>query len=95
MTKNLLMAVFAILMLASCGKYGRKATIDRDCTGTYLEINNKDYLVCNPSMINSYPDGTSLKVKYNTVPECRASSDTFFCELYHKNYGSIEITEIK
>lgn len=95
MTKNLLIAVFALLILSSCGKFAQKATINRDCTGTYLEINNKDYFVCNSSIVSSFADGSKIRVKYRSLSVCEADNTPSVCELYHKHYGRIEITEIK
>lgn len=73
----------------------RNAQINRDCTGTYIELNNKDYLICNPSMTDSFPNGSSVKVKYTSKSACPSEPGVSMCELYHKNYGSVEITEIK
>lgn len=86
--------LFLALIFSSCGKVMRNGKINRDCTGTYLELNNRDHLICNPSMTNSIPDGESVKVKFNTKSSC-PSSDQNICELYHKSYGFVEITEIK
>lgn len=95
-TKHILSFLFACgLLLSSCGKISRKAEINRDCTGTYLTFNNKDYFVCNPSMISSYADGSQIEVKYDKIDECSSDPDQAICELYHKNYGIIEIKEIK
>jgi len=93
--KKIIFGIGIISLLTSCGKFTHKATIERDCTGTYIEINNRDYLVCNPSMVSSYSDGSSIKVKYTSVFECPTDSNTVVCELYHKNYGMVKITEIK
>ena len=84
-----------MLVFSSCGKIMRNGKINRDCTGTYLELNNRDYLICNPSMTNSIPNGESIKVKYNKKSSCPSNPDLILCELYHKSYGFVEITEIK
>ena len=95
MMKNIFIAAFSILLLASCGKVKRNAEIDRDCTGTYLRLNNRDYMICNPEMVNSYADGSPIKVKYNTISECAPSDPNIIvCEMYHKYFGHVEITEI-
>ena len=73
----------------------RNGKINRDCTGTYLELNNRDYLICNPAMTNSFSDGESVKVKYDKKSSCSSDPNQVICELYHKSYGFVEITEIK
>ena len=46
-------------------------------------------------MISSYADGSQIEVKYDKIDECSSDPDQAICELYHKNYGIIEIKEIK
>jgi hypothetical protein len=93
--KKVIIGILSFVILASCGKFSRKATIERDCTGTYIELNDRDYFVCNPAMISSYPDGSTINVKFNKVNECPSDTNLVLCEMYHKNYGNVEITEIK
>ena len=95
MLKNVIIGIFSLAFLASCGKFSRRATIERDCTGTYIELNDRDYFVCNPQMISTYPDGSTIKVKFNKVNECQSDTNLVLCEMYHKHYGNIEITEIR
>ena len=95
MTKKVLIGMFGLLILASCAKISRNAKIGRDCTGTYLEINNKDYFVCNSFMLNSYPDGSVISVKYQFISECKSDSNMAICELYHQKFGTVEIVQIK
>ncbi|MFK7784654.1 MAG: hypothetical protein AB8B56_06055 [Crocinitomicaceae bacterium] len=93
--KNILIGIFSMSLLASCGKFTRNAEIDRDCTGTYLRLNNRDYLICNPTSVSSYADGSSIKVKYQTVYDCNTDPNQSICELYHKHYGTVEITDVE
>ena len=93
--KNVVIGIFSLVLLASCGKFSRKATIERDCTGTYIELNDRDYFVCNPAIISSFPDGSSIKVKFDRVNECPSDTNLVLCEMYHKHFENIEITEIK
>lgn len=99
MKKNILFgtlsALLILLTLSSCNKTTRNGKINRDCTGTYLELNDKDYLICNPTMTDSYQDGSSVKVKFESELSCPSNSGSFICELYHKNYGFVKITEIQ
>lgn len=83
------------LMMSSCSKVYRTGTIVRDCTGTYLQLNNMDYLICNTSMTASFQEGSSITVKFNSKSCSQGNENIILCELYHKSAGSIEITEIK
>ncbi len=83
------------LLMTSCSKSFSRGTINRDCTGTYLMLNNKDYLICNPSIADSYENDSSIKVKFKSKTSCSSNSTGMICALYHKNYGLVEITEIK
>lgn len=96
--KNIFVGVFAVLFamtMVSCSKGYQKATIDRDCTGTYIQLNDKDYFVCNPEMVSSYDEGSEIKVKFNSKSTCPQDPNQNICEMYHMNYGIVEITEIK
>ncbi len=83
------------LLMTSCSKSFREGTINRDCTGTYLKLNDKDYLVCNPLMTNSYQDGKTVNIKFKSKASCSSNPVSFACQLYHPNSGFVEIIEIK
>lgn len=97
MKKTYVISTLFLLVLAfsSCDKSARNGKIDRDCTGTYLRLNKKDYLICNPAMTDSYVDGSDIRVKFKFKSKCDNTGDHPVCELYHKSYGFVEITEIK
>lgn len=96
MTKYILTSLLGItLLLSSCGKITQNGEIVRDCTGTYLQLNNRDYLICNPSMVSSQPSGSHVKVKFRHLGKCSGNSDQAICEMYHHSYGFVEISEIK
>lgn len=95
MTKNLVTCIFSILILSSCGKFSGNATVIRDCTGEYLRIDNRDYLICNPSKVNEYENGSSIEVKYDMLDECVSDPYNAVCFMYHESHGAIQITSIK
>lgn len=96
MKKYILASLLGItLLLSSCGKITQNGEIIRDCTGTYLQLNNRDYLICNPAIVSSYPSGSQLKVKFRHISNCSSNSDQAICEMYHHSYGFVEIAEIK
>lgn len=91
MTKKIVIGIFTMFLLASCGKDVQNGKINRDCTGSYLELNNKDYLICNPSMTSSIPDGSEVSVEFSFKPEGKFYG---VCYMYHENHGFVEITAV-
>lgn len=90
--------LFALLLFAafnSCQKKNNKsAEIVRDCTGTYLRIDTKDYLVCNDEITATYPENGRVIATFKIVDEC-SQDDGIVCELYHPYEEKIEITKIE
>ena len=95
--KNIHLAtVFLFLLtfaITSCAKSLTKGTINRDCTGTYLELDDKDYLICNPNIVEDFQDGSSVKVNFKWKSSCLSNS--IICQLYHESYGFVKILKIK
>jgi hypothetical protein len=71
----------------------REVTIIRDCSGTYIRWNNKDYHVCNYEKIADYADNLVLTVDFYKISSCNDTSAV--CELYHQNEGPVFIKKIK
>jgi hypothetical protein len=90
----LLISVFSLLTIVSCNKEsGTNATVVRDCTGTYLEMNGDDYFICNPDKIAGFSDGTKVNVSYKSIEECTVNG--VVCYMYHPKKGDIEVTDVK
>jgi len=85
------------LMLFSCKKKAlENMTVVRDCTGTYLRIDRKDYRVCNLEKLTTYNDGVIVKAKFHKLKECNGSGmNQIVCMMYHQHEGWIEVTEVK
>lgn len=54
--------ILLVAGLGACGKTKDSMVIVRDCTGTYLRYQKKDYHVCNPEKLQIYPDGEPMLV---------------------------------
>jgi hypothetical protein len=74
---------------------GSDMTVVRDCTGTYLQQDGKDYLVCNLSAVDPFPTGTKVKASFTRVTECKEASDRIVCMMFHANEGWIQVTSIR
>ena len=74
----------------------RPVTVVRDCTGTYLRHNGKDYQVCNRAMTDSLSNGATLDAEFEKTKECSERKEgEMVCMMYHQNEGLIKIIRIK
>jgi hypothetical protein len=92
----LFLAAAASLAMASCKVQEDKSTVSRDCTGTYLRINSRDYHICNPEVIATVTAGKEVTARYIKLKACNGSAkDGMICMMYHENEGWIEVKKIK
>jgi hypothetical protein len=93
----LLLFSIATGLLACRKESNQTVTVDRDCTGTYLEFNGKDYKVCNLEKVADYPDGTIVIATFKEIKECNDSAyDTHVsCQMLHHYEGWIEVEKIR
>lgn len=72
-----------------------QATVQKDCTGTYIRWNNQDFHVCNTEKTDNIASGTTVKVSFNTIKNCNGTaSQAIVCMMLHENAGWIEIKQI-
>lgn len=94
----LLLPMF-VFSLSSCREEKKdfvKVTVIRDCTGTYLRWNNKDYHVCNLEKSASFADGASAMASFKKIGACTGSAnDQIVCYMLHANEGWIEVEDIR
>jgi hypothetical protein len=97
--KNRLYLLFLGFLLANaaCQKENKvNMTVVRDCTGTYLQKDGKDYQVCNLEKVKNFDDGTKVTASYKRLKERKGSGiDQIVCLMYHQSEGWIEVTAIK
>ncbi len=87
------LAVFFLLLVFSCKKVKQeKMTVIRDCTGTYLRFDGKDYHVCNLEKLETFPDNAAVTASFRKVDSC---TDNAACLMFHENEGWVEITDIR
>lgn len=84
-------------MFSSCKKeLNQTVTVIRDCTGTYLRFDGKDYQVCNLETVASFTDGATAKVAFKRIGECNGSAKNLIvCHMLHPNEGWIEVRSIE
>jgi hypothetical protein len=81
-------------ILSSCDKSKIRMTVIKDCTGTYLRNNSRDYYVCNDDLLESYSAGDKVRVSYDELEECFGVLEPVTCEMVHLYNGKIELTEL-
>lgn len=88
--KNFIVLFFILALIASCKKNGVDATLFRNCTGTYLKIEGKEYRVCNHDKLGKYTDGVTIKVNYKHIKEC--NSNQVVCMMDYAHEGHIKVS---
>lgn len=94
---KLFFSVALIAGIASCKKQdAEKMTVVRDCTGTYLRHEGKDYLVCNLEKLAPYEDGAFVMANFRKISECdEPNNDVVVCYMYHPNEGWINVEYVR
>lgn len=94
---HIILLAISLLTFSACEKVtSEQMTVVRDCTGTYLRYQGKDYQVCNLEKVSEFPDGTPVKVTFEKIDNCTGSAITaIVCEMLHQNEGWIEVKNIK
>jgi len=94
--RYILAAAFILIIISSCSEINnRDMTVVKDCTGSYLRFNNKDYHICNYEIVDEFDDETEVKASFNKIETCPNIYDLVVCEMYHKNEGLINVTKIE
>lgn len=94
---TIVLCIVLILFFASCTKEAyQSVTVIRNCTGTYLRLDGKDYIVCNTEKVNSFPNGAAVTARFKNIKECNGSAKyAIVCYMAYANEGWIEIDDIK
>lgn len=80
------------VLLSGCSKKHADAEVVKDCTGTYLRIGKKDFLVCNYDLLSTFKIGEMIEVDFHKESDC--TSFPFSCELYHPYETTVIIDKI-
>ena len=84
-------------MSATCKKAMDKTTVFiKDCTGSYLRYDGKDYHICNTEMTTGLSSGDTVLAIFNRIKECTGTAKNgIICMMYHANEGWIQVESIK
>ena len=93
--KILIFVGLIFVTFISCSKVNDKnVTVVKDCTGSYLRLNNKDYHICNIEIVKPYDSGTEVKASFKKIDDC-PDCDEAVCEMFHDSEGWINVTKIE
>lgn len=95
----LIFTVFVLITICTaftCTKTNLyQVIVVKDCTGSYLKINGKDYRVCNIEQLEGFANGDIIHAKYRTLKECSGKAvEVPVCMMYHQYEGWIQIIKI-
>jgi len=90
---TIIFIAFTLIFSTSCSKYENMVVV-KDCTGSYLRFNEKDYHICNIKLVDSYENGAEVKASFEKIDNC-PEGDGVVCMMLHENEGWINITKIK
>jgi hypothetical protein len=93
--KHILFAL-PLLFLLSCQKEkADNAMVLKNCTGVYLQIDGKNYQVCNDEKLNAYKQGDLIDASFRHIDDCDALAGRTVCAMAFPNEGWIEVARLK
>jgi hypothetical protein len=90
-----LILIASVFLAGCCHKDAvDPVTVVRDCTGTYLRLEGRDYHVCNVAATDRYRHGDKVMASFKMLRSCEEMAGRTICQLYHANEGWINVTSI-
>ena len=85
-----------IFSIQSCSKKAKTVEVIRNCTGTYLEINNAEYLVVNPSSIEFIETNSKISVDYQIEAQNDPLNEGLtICAMHYSYDGYVRVLKLK
>ena len=85
----------AVVKLVGAEAKFRIAKVEKDCTGTYLDVNGTDYQVCNSDKLKDVAEGTQLEVDFNELEECTNPDNEYICYMAREFHGIAMVKSFK
>ena len=83
-----------LTILISCSKVNNKnMTVIKDCTGSYLRFNGKDYQICNIEIVEGFENGVEVEASFEKIDDCE--NNWAVCYMLHENEGWVNVTKIE
>jgi hypothetical protein len=94
MKKVVFVALLLVLLTACSSVSGVQSIVVRDCTGTYVRISEKDYLVCNSELLEKKQSGDTVRVRFESIQTCPRLDTTIVCLMYHEHEGLVKLKKV-
>ncbi|MCI5059378.1 MAG: hypothetical protein MRY83_24915 [Flavobacteriales bacterium] len=92
---SIILGIGAALTFGACKKEKNVSSeVIRDCTGTYLRLDEKDYKVCNIDILEGYESETNIIATFKKTNNCD-DPEVAVCLLYHPFEHYIKIQSIQ
>lgn len=97
---RILIRVFTFMvisLLVSCNReFNQPAQVIKDCTGTYIRFEGKDFQVCNTSITDPIADNAEVLTSFKVIKNCdRDDEDLPKCMMLHEFEEWVEVQKIK
>ncbi|MCI5059379.1 MAG: hypothetical protein MRY83_24920 [Flavobacteriales bacterium] len=94
MKKIVVIVTLTIGMFGCSKKRNTDAKVIRNCTGIYLNVDNKNYKVCNRDILQNYENEEPLTATFKKAEDCDLQSE-LVCFMHFDFEHYIEIKDIK
>ncbi|MBL4653553.1 MAG: hypothetical protein JKY53_11945 [Flavobacteriales bacterium] len=92
---SILVSTMMIFGFTSCSKVNNKdMVVIKDCTGSYLRFNGKDYHICNLETVANFESETEVQASFKKSNMC-SSEVVIVCRMVHENEGWVYVTKIE
>ena len=95
MTFPLLLALPCLLLISCRKEKVDNATVIKNCTGTYLQIDGDNYQVCNDTKLDAYKQGDLVDASFKHINDCDALAGHTICHMAFPSEGWIEVRRVK
>jgi hypothetical protein len=96
LTSRVFITIFIALTLLSCNKINQDAIVAKNCSGTTISVNDKNYRVCNEEILEDYMDGESVEISFSILKNgCPEFENGVVCDLFLEYKQWIEIKKVK
>jgi hypothetical protein len=94
MKQVVFVALLSVVLTACSSVNGVQAIVVRDCTGTYIRVSEKDYLVCNNDLLEKKQTGDTVRVRFQSIQTCPRLDTTIVCMMYHEHNGLVKLKKV-
>ena len=87
--------VVVVATTVSCSKETKTATVHKNCTGTYLVVDDKMSRVCNFDLLSDHEEGDEVEVTYKEISSCERYDTLIICMMAFPYDQDIELLSVE